>query len=67
MKPEKQIREKGKVGTQIVEATRINLELLDKINYGEVVFYIKDGVVWRMTATVSRMLMGKDYEAEEIK
>jgi len=59
--------ERGKIAAQVIDATRKSLDLLDKVSYGEIVFYVKDYNVWRMEVTVSKMLEGNGSQQKIIK
>jgi len=49
-------KKRGLIASQIIETARNNLDLLDNIGYGEVVFYIKNDTVWRAEFKISRKI-----------
>jgi|GEM_PF-6780490 len=50
----------AKIAAQIAELARENMELLEQVQYGEVVFFVQKGDVWRMEIKIS-------VKKEEIK
>lgn len=47
---------RGRVCSQIIEGARNNLDLLDNVDYGTVIFHVKGNNVWRLEVTISKML-----------
>ena len=57
-------KDKGKIASQIIEATRANIDDLDRVEFGEATFHIKDGDAYRMTINISKLLVKKDKNEE---
>jgi len=55
-----ELKNKGKIVSQIIEASRRNISELDKVNYGEITFFIKSGNVYRMEVKMSRLFPSED-------
>ncbi|HRT03488.1 MAG TPA: hypothetical protein P5513_06070 [Candidatus Diapherotrites archaeon] len=55
-----ELKNKGKIISQIIEASRKNISELDGVKYGEVTFFIKGGNVYRMEIKMSRLFPSED-------
>ena len=58
-------KDRGKIAAQLIEAARANLDDLDRLRFGECVFYVKQGNVYRMEIRISGLLKEKGEKKEE--
>ena len=55
-------KEKGKIASQIIETARQNLDDLDRIEFGEAIFHIKNGSAYRLSINISKLIKDKNEE-----
>lgn len=55
-----ELKNKGKIVSQIIEASRKNIFELDRVNYGEITFFVKGGSIYRMEVKMSKLFPGED-------
>jgi predicted neutral ceramidase superfamily lipid hydrolase len=55
-------KDKGRITSQIIETARQNIDDLDRVGFGEVTFFIKDGSAYRMQISISKLIKDKNEE-----
>ena len=55
-------KEKGRLTSQIIETARQNIDDLDRVEFGEVTFYVKGNSAYRMSINISKLIKDRNEE-----